>query len=75
MTSTIAHDEQALLARVLGSQINIPPQPSILLETDPLVNQHGNNPERFIFTRTGMRPLAGKFPLPALVQHIVQHTH
>lgn len=43
MTSTIANDEHALLAHVLSSQINIPPQPSILLEIDKLVNKPSNN--------------------------------
>lgn len=35
-------DEQALLDKVLGSQIKIPPQPAILLEIDRLINSPNN---------------------------------
>jgi HD-like signal output (HDOD) protein len=35
-------DEQVLLNKVLRSQINIPPQPSILLEIDKLINKPNN---------------------------------
>lgn len=35
-------EEKALLASVLDSQINIPPQPSILLEIDTLINKPNN---------------------------------
>ncbi len=34
--------EQALLEKVLGSQINIPPQPAILLEIDKLISKPNN---------------------------------
>ena len=34
--------EQALLDKVLGSQINIPPQPAVLLEIDKLINKPNN---------------------------------
>lgn len=36
-------NEQALLDKVLGSQINIPPQPAILLEIDALINKPNNH--------------------------------
>lgn len=42
MKKTEIPDEQALLEKVLGSQINIPPQPSILLEIDRLINKPNN---------------------------------
>ncbi len=32
-------NEQALLDKILGSQINLPPQPAILLEIDKLINK------------------------------------
>lgn len=35
-------DEQKLLDKVLGSQINIPPQPTIILEIDKLINKPNN---------------------------------
>lgn len=35
-------NEQALLDKVLGSQISIPPQPAILLEIDALINKSNN---------------------------------
>lgn len=34
--------EQALLENVLGSQINIPPQPEVILEIDRLINKPNN---------------------------------
>ncbi len=43
MTAAIPDDEQALLQQVLSSQINIPPQPAILLEIDKLVSKPSNN--------------------------------
>ena len=42
MTPKIIPDEQALLDQVLGSQISIPPQPTILLEIDQLLNKPNN---------------------------------
>lgn len=39
MKKTEAPNEQALLDKILGSQINIPPQPAILLEIDKLINK------------------------------------
>ena len=42
MKKTGIPDEQALLNKVLCSQINIPPQPSILLEIDKLINKPNN---------------------------------
>jgi HD-like signal output (HDOD) protein len=42
MKKTEIPDEQALLEKVLGSQINIPPQPTILLEIDRLINKPNN---------------------------------
>jgi HD-like signal output (HDOD) protein len=35
-------NEQALIDKVIGSQINIPPQPAILLEIDKLINKPHN---------------------------------
>ena len=35
-------NEQALLENVLGSRINIPPQPAIILEIDRLINKSNN---------------------------------
>jgi len=42
MTKNHIPDEKALLASVLGSQINIPPQPVILLEIDKLLDKPNN---------------------------------
>jgi HD-like signal output (HDOD) protein len=42
MKKSEAKNEQALLDKVLGSQINIPPQPAILLEIDKLINKPNN---------------------------------
>ena len=42
MTPKKIPDEQALLDQVLGSQICIPPQPTILLEIDQLLNKPNN---------------------------------
>lgn len=42
MTKHHIPDEQALLASVLDSKINIPPQPVILLEIDKLINKPNN---------------------------------
>jgi HD-like signal output (HDOD) protein len=42
MTTKDIPDEKTLLDNVLGSQINIPPQPTILLEIDKLVNKPNN---------------------------------
>ncbi|KAF0205168.1 MAG: putative signal transduction [Gallionellaceae bacterium] len=39
MKKTETPNEQALLNKILGSQINIPPQPAILLEIDKLINK------------------------------------
>ena len=39
MTNNYTPDEQALLDNVLASKISIPPQPTILLEIDKLINQ------------------------------------
>lgn len=43
MTRTDAREEQALIDKVLKSQIHIPPQPAILLEIDELINKPNNN--------------------------------
>lgn len=43
MTSNLTTEEQLLLEKVVGSQINIPPQPSILLEIDRLISKPANN--------------------------------
>ena len=43
MTQTKARDEQALIDNILNSQINIPPQPDILLEIDRLISKPNNN--------------------------------
>jgi HD-like signal output (HDOD) protein len=43
MTSNLTTEEQLLLEKVVGSQINIPPQPSILLEIDRLIGKPANN--------------------------------
>lgn len=42
MKKTEIHNEQELLENVLGSQINIPPQPAIVLEIDKLINKPNN---------------------------------
>jgi HD-like signal output (HDOD) protein len=42
MTTKDIPDEKTLLDNVLGSRINIPPQPTILLEIDKLVNKPNN---------------------------------
>lgn len=42
MKKTTTSTEQELLDNVLGSQINIPPQPAILLEIDKLINKPNN---------------------------------
>ena len=42
MTQKTNPDENALLDQVLGSQISIPPQPTILLEIDQLLNKPNN---------------------------------
>lgn len=39
MKNTEATNEQALLDKILGSHINIPPQPAILLEIEKLLNK------------------------------------
>lgn len=42
MKKTEIHNEQTLLDQVIRSQINIPPQPAILLEIDKLINKPNN---------------------------------
>ncbi len=42
MSTNEISDEKALLDHILGSQINIPPQPSVLLEIDKLINKPNN---------------------------------
>jgi HD-like signal output (HDOD) protein len=42
MTKNDIPDDQALLKQVLGSQLTIPPQPTILLEIDKLVSKPNN---------------------------------
>lgn len=42
MNNTGTSNEQDLLAKVLGSQLNIPPQPAILLEIDKLLAKPNN---------------------------------
>ena len=42
MNNNATPDEQALLEKLLGSQISIPPQPAILLEIDKLINRPSN---------------------------------
>jgi len=42
MKNTTSNSEQALLDKVLGSQISIPPQPAILLEIDRLLKKPNN---------------------------------
>jgi HD-like signal output (HDOD) protein len=42
MSTNDISDEKALLDNLLGSQINIPPQPAILLEIDKLINKPNN---------------------------------
>lgn len=42
MNKNDTQDEQTLLANVLTSRINIPPQPAILLEIDKLINKPNN---------------------------------
>lgn len=43
MAKADAADEQALIAHILDSQINIPPQPAILLEIEKLIVKPSNN--------------------------------
>ncbi|MEI7843546.1 MAG: HDOD domain-containing protein [Gallionellaceae bacterium] len=42
MSNSAQLNEQASLDKILGSQINIPPQPSILLEIEHLINKPNN---------------------------------
>lgn len=42
MKKTATPNEQALLEKILASQISIPPQPAILLEIDRLINKPNN---------------------------------
>lgn len=42
MSNSTPLNEQSSLDKILGSQINIPPQPSILLEIDHLINKPNN---------------------------------